>query len=138
MATYITIADVDAYLGEAWAETESKPRYVAMANAWLTSKGVSDKQPVPEEVVTAGCEVASAAAAGELYMERSQGALSEKRVKADGVESQKKWADASATYGENAALPQRLQFALALIQPYLNARLSIIVGYGGRHADMDI
>lgn len=132
MATYITTEDVDAYLGDAWAEPANKPRFVAMANAWLTAQGVSDTRPVPDEIVTAGCEVAGAAADGELYIERAQGALSEKRVKADGVESQKKWADASVTFGENAALPQRLQFALALIQPYLNAKLSIIVGYGGR------
>ncbi|WP_252108989.1 MULTISPECIES: DnaT-like ssDNA-binding protein [unclassified Halomonas] len=130
MATYITIADVDAYLGETWAETASKPRYVAMANAWLTAKGVSDAQPIPAEIVTAGCEVAAAAAEGQLYVEHAQGAVTEKRVKAGEVESQKKFADASATFGDNASLPQRLQFALALIQPYVAPKMSIIVGYG--------
>ncbi len=55
--------------------------------------------------------------------------MTQKRVKADGAEVEKRYAELSTSNVGNAALPSRVQFALALIGPYKAARGSITVGY---------
>lgn len=58
MTTYITVADVDALLGATWTTEEKKPRAVLMANTWLTNLHLPEFDPVPEDVIQAGAEVA--------------------------------------------------------------------------------
>ncbi|QHD50052.1 protein singed [Vreelandella aquamarina] len=127
---YVTVADVDEKLGDAWAPEADKTRFVAMANAYLSAQRIQIPDPVPEEIKLAGAELAAAAADGSLYVTQTQGALTQKRVKADTVESEKRYADVSATFGKNAALPERVQFALALIEQYRIIPMGITVGYG--------
>lgn len=129
MATYITVADVDAQLGTDWAPEADKARFVAMANAYLSAQGIQVPDPVPADVIMAGVELAAAAADGSLYAQQSQGALTQKRVKADGAEVEKRYAEVSAASVGTSALPSRVQFALALIAPYKAAVGSITVGY---------
>ncbi|UQS92521.1 hypothetical protein M5C90_15830 [Pseudomonas chlororaphis subsp. piscium] len=58
MTTYISIEQVDALLGPAWAPDDKKPRAVLMANTWLTNLHLPEFYPVPEDVTQAGAEVA--------------------------------------------------------------------------------
>ena len=129
MAEYVTSTQVDDKLGADWAPDADKPRYVAMANAYLSAQRIQLPDPVPDEIITAGAELAGAAAEGQLYAQRTEGVLTQKRVDADGVESEKRYSDVS-TYGKHAALPERVQFALALIEAYRTIPMGITVGYG--------
>lgn len=58
MTTYISIEQVNALLGSTWAPDDKKPRAVLMANTWLTNLGLPVFDPVPDDVVQAGAEVA--------------------------------------------------------------------------------
>ncbi|QPI62434.1 hypothetical protein [Vreelandella venusta] len=127
---YVTVADVDEKLGEAWAPEADKARFVAMANAYLSALHIQLPDPVPDEIKLAGAELAAAAADSSLYVTQTQGVMTQKRVKAGTVESEKRYADVSATFGKNAALPERVQFALALIEQYRVIPMGITVGYG--------
>lgn len=129
MAQYVTVTDVDDALGADWAPEADKARSVAMANAYLSALNVRLPDPVPADIVMAGTELAGAAADGDLYAQRTEGVVTQKRVKADTVESEKRYSDVS-TYGAHAALPERVQFALALIEAYRVIPMGITVGYG--------
>lgn len=129
MAQYVTSEQIDARLGTDWAPDADKPRYTAMANAYLSAQRIQLPDPVPDEIVTAGAELAGAAAEGNLYAQRTEGVVTGKKVKADTVESQKSYSDVTA-YGKHAALPERVQFALALVEAYRVIPLGITVGYG--------
>ena len=113
MTDFITVADVDASLGPVWAGTGDPVLAVAMANAWLTTKikrAVPD--PVPDEIKTAGAQVAKEAAAGKLY-KSTQKEVQSKTVSAQPGTSVSKTYVAGSTdlsAGEN--------FALALIDPW--------------------
>ena len=127
---YVTVADVDEKLGEAWAPEADKARFVAMANAYLSALHIQLPDPVPDEIKLAGAELAAAAADGSLYVTQTQGVMTQKRVKAGTVESERSYSDVSTTFGKNAALPERVQFALALIEQYREIAMGITVGYG--------
>lgn len=131
MATYVTVADVDETLGPTWASESDKARYVAMANAYLSSLHVRVTDPVADEVILAGSELAGAAADGELYAQVTEGALTRKKVKAGSAEVEKSFAKYSSEgYGH---LPSRVQFALALIEGFREVGMGITVGYGCVH-----
>lgn len=53
MTIYITVEQVDALLGPAWAPDGQKARAVLMANTWLTNLGLPAFDPVPDDVVQA-------------------------------------------------------------------------------------
>lgn len=129
MATYITTEDADTYLGDTWADTGQKGRYVAMANAWLSAQRIDSTEPVPDEIKTAAAELAAAAEEGVLYEQHEQGQVTQDEVEADGVRSNRRYAASADSFGDNAALPQRVQFALALIEPYRKLPMGITVGY---------
>ncbi|WP_434681357.1 protein singed [Pseudomonas sp. R1-18] len=126
---YVTIAAVDAALGETWAAQNEKARYVAMANAWLNSQTLRPVEPdaIPQGLIDAGVELAAAAAAGELYQTKTEGEVLSKSVKAGSVSSAKTFASVSGT---SAALPARVQFALALIEPWKASAFSFAVHRG--------
>lgn len=113
MTTYITVADVDALLGSTWAPDDQKARAVLMANTWLTNLGLPEFDPVPDDVIQAGAEIAREAAAGNIYGSKETGVLS-KSVDADGVSSSKTYSESSRTISAGES------FALALLAPYLN------------------
>ncbi|WP_336202926.1 hypothetical protein [Pseudomonas guariconensis] len=114
MTIHITVEQVDALLGPAWAPDDQKARAVLMANTWLTNLGLPEFDPVPDDVIQAGAEIAREAAAGNIYGSKETGVLS-KSVNADGVSSSK-------TYSESSrAISAGESFALALLAHYLNS-----------------
>jgi len=118
MATYITVADVDAILGASWAPDDKKARAVLQANAYLTSLklvGV-DMDAIPEEVKQAGAELAVVASEGKLYQQQTEGSLEAKTVKAGSVTTSKTFA--SIDTSKSTALPDGVQFALGLLAPW--------------------
>lgn len=112
MTIYITVEQVDALLGPTWAPDDQKARAVLMANTWLTNLGLPELDPVPDDVVQAGAEIAREAAAGNIYGSKETGVLS-KSVDADGVSSSKTYSESSRTISAGES------FALALLAHYL-------------------
>ena len=118
MATYITVADVDAILGPTWAPDDKKARAVLQANAYLTSLNLTgiDMDAIPDEVKQAGAELAVVASEGKLYQQRTEGSLEAKTVKAGSVTTSKTFA--SIDTSKSTALPDGVQFALGLLAPW--------------------
>ena len=118
MATYITVADVDAILGSDWTTEDKKARSVMQANAYLTSLNLVgvDMDAVPEEVKQAGAELAKVASEGKLYQQKTEGSLEAKTVKAGSVTTSKTFA--SIDTSKLIAQPGDVQFALALLSPW--------------------
>ncbi|MEL4167266.1 MULTISPECIES: hypothetical protein [unclassified Pseudomonas] len=114
MTIYISVAQVDALLGANWTTEDKKPRAVLMANTWLTNLGLPEFDPVPDDVVQAGAEVAMEAAAGRIYGSKETG-VTEKSVSADGVSSSKSFSESSRTISAGES------FALALLTHYLGS-----------------
>ncbi|URD44557.1 hypothetical protein M6G63_10035 [Pseudomonas sp. BYT-5] len=114
MTIYITVEQVDALLGPTWAPDDQKARAVLMANTWLTNLGLPEFDPVPDDVIQAGAEIAREAAAGNIYGSKETGVLS-KSVNADGVSSSKTYSETSRTISAGES------FALALLAHYLNS-----------------
>lgn len=114
MTIYITVEQVDALLGPTWAPDDQKARAVLMANTWLTNLGLPEFDPVPDDVIQAGAEIAREAAAGNIYGSQETGVLS-KSVNADGVSSSKTYSESSRTISAGES------FALALLAHYLNS-----------------
>lgn len=115
MATYITVADVDAILGASWAPDDKKARAVLQANAYMTSLSLVgvDMDAIPEEVKQAGAELAVVASEGKLYQQHTEGSLEAKTVKAGSVTTSKTFASIDTT--KSTALPDGVQFALGLL-----------------------
>lgn len=118
MATYITVADVDAILGTNWTTEDKKARAVLQANAYLTTLNLVgvDMDVVPEEVKQAGAELAKVAAEGKLYLQKTEGSLEAKTVKAGSV-----------TTSKIIAQPSDVQFALALLTPWRSSPFAFSV-----------
>jgi len=114
MTIYITVEQVDALLGPTWAPDDQKARAVLMANTWLTNLGLPEFDPVPDDVIQAGAEIAREASAGNIYGSKETGVLS-KSVDADGVSSSKTYSE----YSRNISAGE--SFALALLAHYLNS-----------------
>ena len=118
MATYITVADVDAILGPAWAPDDKKARAVLQANAYMTSLNLVgiDMDAIPDEVKQAGAELAVVASEGKLYQQHTEGSLEAKTVKAGSVTTSKTFG--SIDTSKSTALPDGVQFALGLLSPW--------------------
>ncbi|MEX5363488.1 hypothetical protein WCE03_16860 [Pseudomonas guariconensis] len=114
MTIYITVEQVDNLLGPTWAPDDQKARAVLMANTWLTNLGLPEFDPVPDDVIQAGAEIAREAAAGNIYGSKETGVLS-KSVNADGVSSSKTYSESSRTISAGES------FALALLAHHLNS-----------------
>ena len=115
MATYITVADVDAILGSDWTTEDKKARSVMQANAYLTSLNLVgvDMDAVPEEVKQASAELAKVSSEGKLYQQKTEGSLEAKTVKAGSVTTSKTFASLDSS--KIIAQPGDVQFALALL-----------------------
>jgi len=112
--TYITVADVDGFLGADWTSADKKDRAVLIANVWMTNRHLPEFEPMPQEWKQAGAEVAREAAAGRIYGSRETGVAS-KSVKAGEVSSSKTFRDGAQSYTAGES------FALALLSPWLQA-----------------
>lgn len=120
MRTFVSVAEVDGLLGEAWATADVKDRAVLMVNVWLENQGLPEIDPIPDAWKQAGAEIAKEAAAGKLYAATETGVLS-KAVDADGVSVSKTF---SAT-AQNLSAGE--VFALALIKPWLVKRSGVMM-----------
>lgn len=127
MATYITVADVDAILGAAWAPDDKKARAVLQANAYMTSLNLVgiDMDAIPDEVKQAGAELAVVASEGKLYQQHTEGSLEAKTVKAGSVTTSKTFA--SIDTSKSTALPDGVQFALGLLAQWCTSGFSFNV-----------
>lgn len=127
MATYITVADVDALQGAEWAPDEKKARAVLQANAYLTSLSLIgvDMSAIPDEIKQAGAELAVVASQGKLYQQQTEGSLAAKTVKAGSVSTSKTFASIDTT--KSTALPDGVQFALGLLAPWRASAFSFNV-----------
>ncbi|PRA53174.1 MULTISPECIES: protein singed [Pseudomonas] len=127
MATYITVADVDAILGSDWTTEDKKARSVMQANAYLTSLNLVgvDMDSIPVEVKQAGAELAKVASEGKLYQQKTEGSLEAKTVKAGSVTTSKTFA--SIDTSKLIAQPGDVQFALALLNPWMRSAYSFDV-----------
>ncbi|KAE9642381.1 protein singed [Pseudomonas sp. PB103] len=127
MATYITVADVDAILGPTWAADDKKARAVMQANAYMTSLNLVgvDIDAIPVEVKQAGAELAKTAADGKLYQQKTEGSLESKTVKAGSVSTSKTFA--SIDTSKLIAQPGDVQFALALLSSWIRSAYSFDV-----------
>lgn len=112
MTDYITTAQVDALLGDAWTTADKKDRAVLMANVWLTERLSVAFSTVPDKVVQAGAEIAQLAASGGLYGAQEREVTSTS-VTAGPVQSSKTFKEGSKTQSAAEA------FALALLRPWL-------------------
>nr|WP_262381946.1 hypothetical protein [Pseudomonas proteolytica] len=101
-------------MGSSWAAEDKKPRAVLMANTWLTNLGLPAFDPIPDDVIQAGAEVATEAAAGRIYGSKETG-VTAKSVTADGVSSSKSFSESSRTVSAGES------FALALLSHYLGS-----------------
>ncbi|WP_430491638.1 protein singed [Pseudomonas fulva] len=130
MATYITVADVDALLGSAWAPEEKKALAVMQANAYLNSLRLCgiDMSAVPDEVKQAGAQLALVASTGKLYEQQTEGSLEAKSVKAGSVSTSRTYASLDRTI--TGAQPEGVQFALALVSPWRCNPFSFAVNRG--------
>jgi hypothetical protein len=127
MATYITVADVDAILGTDWAPADKKARAVLQANAYLTSLSLTDVDmtAIPEEIKQAGAELAMVASVGKLYQQHTEGSLEAKTVKAGSVTTSRTFA--SIDTSKSSSLPDGVQFALGLLGPWRASAFSFNV-----------
>lgn len=130
MATYITVADVDAILGTNWAPDDKKARAVLQANAYLTSLNLVgvDMTAIPDEVKQAGAELAVVASQGKLYQQQTEGSLEAKTVKAGSVSTSRTYASIDSS--KSTSLPDGVQFALSLLQPWRSSAFSFRVDRG--------
>lgn len=112
MIDYTTTAQVDALLGPDWTTADKKARAVLIANVWLTNKALPELDPIPDEWVQAGAEIAREAAAGTIYGTSESGVLS-KSVQAGDVSSAKTFASSHKITSAGESL------ALALLAPWL-------------------
>lgn len=130
MATYITVADVDAILGPTWTTEDKKARAVLQANAYLTSLNLVgvDMDAIPEDVKLAGAELAVVASQGKLYQQHTEGSLEAKTVKAGSVSTSKTFATLDSS--KSTSLPDGVQFALGLLARWRSSPFSFRVDRG--------
>ena len=115
MTVYITIQDVDELLGDTWTTADKKGKAVLQANTWMTALSLQD---IPEEVKQAGAFIASVAAAGNLYQQKTDsGVVTSKSVEADDVKVSRTFAELSTTSTE--LLDPDLQLALDMLKPWM-------------------
>ncbi|RRE43161.1 protein singed [Klebsiella pneumoniae] len=118
MTVYITIRDVDELLGiRAAADKRVKPCSVQTRMTALNLQDI-DPEHIPEEVKQAGAFIASVAAAGNLYQQKTDsGVVTSKSVEADDVKVTRTFAELSTTSTE--LLDPDLQLALDMLKPWM-------------------
>ena len=95
---FVTVSDVDTFLGADWTTPEKKDNSVFMANVWLSAKKFcSGIDPIIDAIKHAGAYAAKLAASGNLYETQTDGTVTEKTVKAGDVSVSKKYAEGSET-----------------------------------------
>ena len=118
MIEYITVADIDAKLGNDWASSDSaKERAVMITNVWLTNlklPDTTDNQPLKDAILLAAVEVIPDAVSGKLYTEIETGVLSETVSAQTGTSVSNHYSATHKTYTANENL------ALSILKPWLD------------------
>lgn len=122
MLEYVTVADVDALLGNDWTTADNKAVCVKKANLWLNSKIVKDVgEPIPDDVKLAGAQMAKLAASGGLFCTKQREVLSSDVSAASGTHVKKTFQSGSISVAAEES------FALALISPWMGGIGSVIM-----------
>lgn len=112
---FVTVSDVDTFLGTDWTTPDKKDNAVFMANVWLSAKKFcSGIDPIVDAIKQAGAYAAKLASNDKLYETDTDGTVTEKKVKADTVEVQKKYLEGSEK-GKSADM----KLIDDLLKPYL-------------------
>jgi hypothetical protein len=88
----------------------------------MTALNLQDIDPehIPEEVKQAGAFIASVAAAGNLYQQKTDsGVVTSKSVEADDVKVSRTFAELSTTSSSTELLDPDLQLALDMLKPWM-------------------
>ena len=122
---FVTITEVDTILGDSWTTQDKKATAVNQANVWLSAKKFcSGVDPIDESIKQAGAYLAQLSANGKLYETQADGVVTEKRVKADTVEVQKKYAS-----GQEKGKSSEMLFIDDLLKPFLCGGVGKINGW---------
>lgn len=125
MIEYITVADIDAKLGNDWADSESaKARAVMITNVWLTNLNLPDAtndQKLQDAILLAAVELIPDAVNGNIYTEVETGVLSETVSAQTGTSVSNHYSASHKTYTANENL------ALAILKPWIDRGLGNIV-----------
>lgn len=119
MTVYITIRDVDELLGDTRLPPTKRVKPCSVQTL-MTALNLQDIDPehIPEEVKQAGAFIASVAAAGNLYQQKTDsGVVTSKSVEADDVKVSRTFAELSTTSTE--LLDPDLQLALDMLKPWM-------------------
>lgn len=125
MIEYITVADIDAKLGNDWADSENaKARAVMITNVWLTNLKLpitTDNQPLKDAILLAAVELIPDAVSGNLYTDKETGVLSETVSAQSGTSVSNTY---SATYKTYLASEN---LALAILKTWLDDGLGNVI-----------
>ncbi|MDC5602485.1 hypothetical protein OFM92_05995 [Acinetobacter baumannii] len=118
MIEYITVADIDAKLGNDWASSESaKERAVMITNVWLTNLKLPDttnNQPLKDAILLAAVELIPDAVSGSLFTEVETGVLVETVSAQTGTSVSNHYSATHKTYTASENL------ALSILRPWLD------------------
>ena len=118
MIEYITVADIDARLGNDWASSDTaKARAVMITNVWLTNLKLPDttnNQPLQDAILLAAVELIPDAVSGNLYTEVETGVLSETVSAQSGTSVSNTYSATHKTYTASENL------ALSILKPWLD------------------
>lgn len=115
---FITTAEADTILGNAWTTEDKKADAILQANAWLSTKRYCKE--LDDTFKQAAARVAKLAAQSLLYVTQGDGTVTEKSVKADSVSVTKKYAA-----GQEVGKSAEMQLIDDMLKPYL------CIGVGG-------
>lgn len=125
MIEYITVAQIDAKLGNDWADSDSaKARAVMITNVWLTNlklPDTTDNQPLQDAILLAAVEIIPSAVSGTLYPELETGVLSEEVSAQSGTSVSNTYSSTHRTYLASENL------ALAILEPWLNGSFGNVI-----------
>lgn len=122
---FVTIDDVDTILGGTWTTQDKKAMAVNQANVWLSAKKFcKGLDPIADDLKQAGAYLAQLSSTGKLYEAQADGVVVEKKVKADTVEVQKKYAS-----GQEKGKSSEMQFIDDLLKPFLCGGVGSINGW---------
>lgn len=122
---FVTIEEVDTILGSNWTTQDKKAMAVNQANVWLSAKKFcKGLNPIADDLKQAGAYLAQLSSQGKLYEAQSDGVVVEKKVKADTVEVQKKYAS-----GQEKGKSSEMQFIDDLLKPFLCGGVGSVNGW---------
>lgn len=125
MIEYITVAEIDAKLGNDWADSDSaKARAVMITNVWLTNlklPDTTDNQPLQDAILLAAVEIIPSAVNGTLYPDLETGVLSEEVSAQSGTSVSNTYSSTHRTYLASENL------ALAILEPWLNGSFGNVI-----------